>query len=285
MFHAALEAATSESVRTGQPPADDFLRGAIAKHIKEWEEDNQGLVNNAEVKDEMIIDSALVFYAIQAYVKHHVEDFNGKKKWLAMEKKFEVPYKGLVLFGYIDALYEEKKEINILETKTKGRINPDMVDLLHTDFQTFYYLHGVFLATGRFPKALIYNITKKYDGRIKVNESAEEFAGRFAADLKIRPEYYFQRIRTCIDRAEYEKWVKDNLDPLLKEFKDWREGKIPDYCNTTQCDGKYGSCDFLQICACNNYQNFIKKTKADKERDMARRKAKEGSDDSKITLK
>lgn len=275
LFHATLEAVTHESIRIKKAPDALFIDQAVAKALANWEVDNQGLVKNDEIKQEMLIDSALVAASMKQYVKHYPGDFDGSLTWVALEKRFEVSYMGLRLMGYIDSIYEKKKLHSILETKTRSRVNPDIVDILHTDFQTFYYLHGLKLATGIFPEALVYNIAMKFGSKIKVNESIADYAARFSVELAKEPEKYFKRIRTDISKKEYEKWVVENLNPLLKDFKDWREGRIPDYCNTTNCDGKYGSCDYLPICSTNNFTNFGRKTEEDRKKEAARRKLAE----------
>ncbi len=276
MFHDVLEYVTKYSIRNKRPPTRTTVSQAVMDHVSQWEIDNQKLLKNETIANEMRFDCKLVVEHVTAYIKYYPSDFNGSKKWIALEKKFEIDYKGLKLFGYLDAMYEERRDLYIFETKTKGRVSVDIVELMHTNFQTFYYLHAVFTRTGRYPKAIIYNIAKKFEGKPKVNETPEEFASRFAADLRKRPDFYFRRIRTGIDRAEYQRWVNENLNPLLQDFKSWKEGKSPDYCNTTSCEGGYGSCDYLQICACNNYQDFDQKSKEDKSADMSRRKSKEG---------
>jgi len=231
----------------------------VTKYLAEWEEENQGLVLSQDISQEMVQDSLLIVEQVKAYVQVYEDDFNGKKKWVSLEQRFEVPFEGLTLFGYIDAIYEQKKDLHVFETKTKGKLNVDTVDLLHTDFQTFYYLHGYYLMTGRFPKYTIYNVVMKFGGKVKVNETPVQFASRFAIDLQVRPEYYFQRFPTLLSKEEYLEWVEKNLKPLLRDYKSWREGNAPDYCNTTNCEGKYGSCDFLPICSRKDYQNFGRK--------------------------
>jgi hypothetical protein len=207
----------------------------------------------------MFIDSELINVCIKAYIRFHQEDFNGKRKWVSLEQKFEVPFEGVTLHGYIDAVYEQKKDLHVFETKTAGRVSTDMVDLLHTNFQTFYYLHGYFLLTGRFLKYTIYNVVRKFEGRPRQDETPIQFAARFEQDLKIRPDYYFQRFPTLISKDEYGDWVNHNLKPLLHDYKAWRDGGAPHYCNTTNCEGKYGSCDFLPICSRDSYEGFKQK--------------------------
>lgn len=259
MFHAILELVTLYSMKRNVVPRAEVVDKEMASYLKTWEEENQGLVQSKEILIEMEIDVALISVFIKAYIRHHISDFNGSKKWISLEHKFEIPYRGIVLHGYIDGIYEIGKDLFVFETKTKGRINRDIVDMLHIDFQTFYYLHAIHMATGRFPKALVYNVAKKFEGKLKVDETVAQFAKRFEVDINDRPEFYFKRIQTLISKADYNAWVTDELNPILAEYKLWREGKLPEYCNTTKCENNYGNCDFLQICSMNNYTNFGKK--------------------------
>jgi len=261
LFHAALEAATVAFNQTGKPPTFEAICKGVATYIKQWEEENPDLMKIKAVKEEMLYDIELVKVQMKHYVQHYVSDFDGSKKWVALEHKFEIPYNGIMLFGYIDSMYEEKKDIYILESKTRGRVSDDIVDLLHTDFQTFYYLHGVLLATGRFPKKLVYNIAVKFGGKVKIGETPAMFAARFETELKDEPSKYFRRIPTLITKEEYAAWVKNTLDPMLQDYKAWREGNAPSYCNTTNCEGKYGSCDYLPICALNDFSGYKKKSR------------------------
>lgn len=261
MTHAALEEATVYAMKHKSIPPAEVTQTAIQNFIRKWEEENQELVADEQIAEEMVIDAALVEVAVTQYVRFHSDDFLGGKKWIALEKKFEIPYRGVVLFGYIDAAYEKDNKVYIFETKTKGRISSDLVDLLHLDFQTFYYIHGFYKATGKFPKATVYNILRKFESKKRVTETPAEYAERFKADIVSRPEYYFVRVNTDIPRASYDTWVDSTLNPLLDDYRLWREGKAPGYMNTGNCEGKYGSCDFLAACSRGDMSCYGRRTK------------------------
>ena len=265
-FHAGLEAVTAESMRIKSPPSDEFIDLAMGKIFQNWKLDFEKSSEKPRkekdlqsIRETVQAEMFLIASSLKQYVKYYKSDFNGKKNWTSLEKKFEVAYKGITLLGYIDAVYEEKKRHHIFETKTRSKVSGDMVDILHLDFQTFFYIHGFYLATGIFPVGISYNVVKKFQCKIKVDESAQEYAKRYEIDIAARPDFYFTRINAEITKKEYIEWVKDNLDPLIDDYKDWRSGKGRHYCNTTNCDGKYGSCDFLPICSIGNYQGFKKK--------------------------
>lgn len=261
-YHAMIEEATKIAIKYKRPPTEKEIEKAIQQYVKKWEDDNQSLRLDKTISQEMMIDQALIKVSILAYINNYAKDFDGTLTWISLEHKFEIPYRGIMMYGYIDSVYTDKHGLRIMETKTKSRISQDIVDLLHLDLQTFYYAHAYFLATGKFPGGTVYNICRKYEGKIKVNESANDMAIRFAEDLAKRPEHYFQRIPTLISREEYDNWVEFTLNPLIDDYKGWRAGTSPDYCNPTQCEGRYGSCDFLPICSRGELIGFKKKDKS-----------------------
>jgi len=263
-FHKMLEETIRESIRIKKIPSEEFVDFTATQNYKAWQKENKKLPKENQL--EMFVDSKLIATQMKFYIKQYPSDFDGKKFWVATEKKFEVPYNGLKLNGYIDRVYMFKNKDFILETKTKSRTSQDIVDMLHLDFQTFFYIHGYYHSTGSFPAGTVYDIVQKFGSKQGVSEDVEEYCERFAEDLKKRPEFYYRRIQTLVSHKEYETWVETNLDPLLSDYLAWIEGEAPDYCNTTNCDGKYGSCEFLPICVMGDYARFSKKNFKDRGR-------------------
>ena len=268
-FHKILEETTKEAIRIKKIPSEKFIHFTVKENFKNWERENKKQQNFNTIQKEMALDVQMVGASMKAYIEQYPSDFDGSKIWIATEKRFEVLHRGLRLIGYIDRVYMFKNKDYILETKTKSRINQDIVDIMHLDFQTFFYIHGYFLTTGSFPAGTVYDIVRKFEGKMGVKEKPEEYIERFQEDLKKRPEWYFRRINTIISKKEYDEWVKNNLDPLLIDYHIWLKSASPDYCNTTNCDGKFGSCEFLPICAMNDYSRFGKK-KFDKDKQKSK---------------
>lgn len=242
-------------------PTEDMLLG-----IKSAIEDkyiNSVSVEDADTIYEVENDIAICYMLMCEYVKYHIDDFK-KRKWIGMESKFNVNHNGSRLLGYIDARFTVGKEHWIMETKTKSRISGNLVDMLQFDFQSFMYMHGCKLTYGILPKGVLYNIVRKPQIERKKTETIDQFTDRLKNDIKNRPEFYFIRYQVSIPKEEYENWVNNDLNMILNEYKSWEASNFSNiYRNTINCETKFGSCQYLPICAHDDYVLF-KNTKENK---------------------
>ena len=78
------------------------------------------------------------------------------------------------------------------------------------------------------------------------------------ADVKTRPEHYFQRIPITLEPKEMQV-AMDRVKYLLDRYMDWFTRTDKDVrClgfNSGACEGKYGTCAFLPCCANQDFSN------------------------------
>lgn len=182
IWHSCLEFCYRlESTAAGTPPTPENIADLRKALTKEYEA-NAGLAS-AEEMEETTSDIEVAITILQAYIVHYPADFK-KKQWIGIEEKFELPYKGKTLLGFLDGTYLlGKTETWLMETKTKGRIMESMVDMLHFDFQSLYYVHLYFLKHRVFPKGILYNIVRKPQLKRSAKEDLDQFCKRLATDI------------------------------------------------------------------------------------------------------
>jgi len=144
----------------------------------------------------------------------------------------------------------------LFETKTKSRLGEhgesNLVDILPHELQTNLYLGAMVGMYGRVPGGLVLNIIRRPNFKQKKNEGPVAFAKRVEADVKKRPEYYFIRIRMTIDKNDLQRMQNEHAQ-LVQDFVNWSQGKGFHYRNSGECENKYGTCEYLKICANGDY--------------------------------
>lgn len=249
IWHSFLEHLYSQKA-----PISEITLATIRRKIEDEYLANETLADS-EMIEQTEHDLAVCYILAKRYVLYYEKDFT-QRDWQLPESKVEVKYKNYKLLAYIDNLYKIRKELWILETKTKSKISESLMDTLHFDFQSFYYLHICYLKYKQFPKGVVYNIVRKPQIYRRKNESDREFLARLDADVASRPDWYFNRYEISIGFQDYKQWLKEDLDPLLKEYSNWNKKGSPSYKNTNMCEHKYGRCEFLPICSMGDYSQF-----------------------------
>lgn len=162
------------------------------------------------------------------YVEHWRE-MDQSFEYVAQEEKFEVPYtlpsgRVLKLRGRIDAAYREGDQIWILETKTKGDIDEELLTAtLQQDLQTMFYVLAFSLAHQVVPGGVLYNVIRRPGLRRRKEETLPDFLQRIGEDIDRRPEWYFMRWKTELEEGDLDKWIKRSLDPVLEQLCLWWE--------------------------------------------------------------
>ena len=245
-FHKGLEA-----FYNGQHP-EDFIPALV---LKMEAEAKKAVFITPEEEEDLLIQSAIVEGMLGAYAIHYAKD---RKRWkiIDVEFRFEVPITdGISYVGSLDMLIEEDGKYWIVENKTAGRLDKNYVDRLPLDTQITGYAIGARWAKKVPIAGVIYNVAKKPQLRIKVNESNEQFASRLKADYTSRPEFYFYREQLFRNTAAVNEYkaeiaelaadINDKLD-ILKEVGPVKA--LPHfYRNTDQCTIR-GACPYLAIC-------------------------------------
>ncbi len=198
---------------------------------------------------------------IPAYFINYHKDFG--LEWVYVESDFsfpvEVDSKTIIqVKGKYDGGYNTKKGFWVFESKFLSRWNQDIADFLPLDLQTCTYTGAAHYA--KHPLlGCRYNIVRKPQLKRKQSEGRKDFITRIREDITSRPEFYFERHDVEFSKAECEANIR-RITHLVRGFvKWWKDGdhKTRDLgFNSGACENKYGSCEFLPICASQDFSKF-----------------------------
>lgn len=201
---------------------------------------------------------------LNAYFKHYEADFNGRRVWEALEETFSVPFEyGVGLFlpvrGKVDARYRARnRRLWIMDTKTKGQISEGSLELrLLFDLQSMLYLWGTWKGTGELPAGMLYNVMRRPQLRKTTKESLAQFLVRVEKDIAKRPDFYFVRFETAFTRKDVEKWARE-FEFMVRYAVEWSLG-LHRFRVSGACENKYGTCEFLHLCATGQAGTHIRK--------------------------
>lgn len=221
------------------------LEGVNKEFLKE-----EGARLSPEGMENLESNMAVLQAILPHYFAFYKKDF-GVMKWTELEQRFSVPspIPGINLVGRIDGAYNERKELWLFESKTKGRIEEEnLTDSLSFDFQNNVYQYALRKKYGRVPSGILYNIIRRPGQRLKKDESLDAFSKRIEEEIKKDPKYYFIRFEIAIPKSETQRFEKELTD-VLKEFVAWCKGELATWRNTSACIQKFGPCRFLPKCA------------------------------------
>jgi hypothetical protein len=264
MAHNILEEVYTEA-REGRkhtPDATEIktrIDTVVRKLAKEY-----GQKADKDFYDKLEYNAALLEAVLPGYFKYwEKEDFN-KIKWVEAEKEFQFmlplePENGVAIKGKRDAMYEMANSYYLFETKTKAQIDENTIqELLAFDFQTDLYSLAVEKDYGKYPAGCRYNIIRRPGNKLGKTETLPAFIKRVSQEVLSRPEYYFIRYKIDISKKKMELFQRE-LVQIVKEFQDWQNKKLPTYKNTYSCISRYGSCQYLGICANGDYAGFYQR--------------------------
>jgi hypothetical protein len=188
-----------------------------------------------------------------------------KMDWMSLEHKFRTPIAGTHLIGRMDGNFRTvkgKKLLWLFETKSKSRIGDrgesNLSNILPHELQVNLYLGARVLRYKETPGGVVMNIIRRPGFKLKKNEGPQGFAARVAKDVQRRPEYYFIRMRMTVDKKDLERMRLEH-DALVKDYTQWARGKGYHYRNSGQCENKYGTCDYLLVCANQDYTGLYQR--------------------------
>ena len=125
------------------------------------------------------------------------------------------------LRGRIDGIIENCG-MWIKENKTKSQINIiHLQDTIHANIQVMFYALCSELKYGRPCKGVVYNVIRKPGQRQKIKESDANYIERISGEIEKDPEYYFHRLTVEFAPGQVDKWVRQELLPLLYRVYIW----------------------------------------------------------------
>lgn len=262
MFHSCVEQHYT-GIRDGNGKSPQELVADVTYDFEERER-HKGVPPSAEREQDMERMFALLEVMFPAYVKFHTGK-DKKKKWIALETDYRVFYtptryaSGQVcLRGKIDGVFKQAKETFGQDTKTKGRIDSMLIELLSLDLQMGFYDHGFYKITNKYPTGWIYDIVRRPEHKVSAKESMDKFRERLTADVAERPDHFFKRLSFTYTMEERDRHLLD-LDAALSDFVMWLRDELPTFHNSTSCKTPYGTCKYLPICANGDYSQFYQR--------------------------
>jgi hypothetical protein len=282
VVHAAFEH-TYRAVQSGAltaPPDADRVSATLQEIEAVWRRENP--FPSAETMDDFSLTMMMAEAILPAYFKYwKVDDFQNFE-WLSLEHEFKIPtivtlppaqvmtaagpkwqerQVSTFLRGKMDGLYKHKHKqgTRLLETKTKGRIDPGTLeDILTYQLQPNIYMHAAHKLYGVYPVATLLNVVRRPQIYRRKAETTAEFAARLVEDIKGRPDFYFIRMELNVDEQDFNRFEAE-FEDLLLDFVLWRIGEGPHYKNDNHCENKYGTCSMLPICGRKFYDgHFIR---------------------------
>jgi hypothetical protein len=236
-----------------KPPSNEWISIQIKRLEALWKEENP--LASKETLENLEMSLLLADNVMPYYFRYWQDDFK-KMKHTRIESTFKLPAPGTFLRGKMDGNFvmvdAPKSGSWLLETKTKSRLGDagetNLVDTLGYELQVNTYLVALNEIDGVTPAGVLYNIVRRPGLRPKVGESPVQFAERVTEDVKKRPDFYFIRFRMSVEKGEIrEQGVK--LHARIQEFMKWYRGESAHYNNSDHCENKYGTCEFIKICA------------------------------------
>lgn len=210
----------------------------------------------------------------RAYVRYYISDFTDKGlQWESLEELFKIPYtiqlpgeESVTIYvrGKRDGTFSVKdkmskrRRVYLFETKTKAIIDDGATfDKLSFELQCNLYLSTLRQKLGgETPGGVLYNLVRRSQLRLKKTETRQEYVERIAEDIAARPEHYFQRINVAITEKDLNEWEPTFLSMLTQIYR-WSRGEFH-YRNSAACNGRFGVCHFLTVCASGD-KSYLKK--------------------------
>jgi hypothetical protein len=216
---------------------------------------------------EMEENYAVARVVLRAYFRHWASDLK-QIKWLALEKKFEVPFSprerlgldvdDIPLRGKRDGDFLMGKKLWLFETKTKARIEEDnIIDTLSYDLQVCLYMLSMELEYHQVPEGCLYNIIRRPQLKQGKAETLRAFVDRIEKDIAARPEWYFVRYNVVILEEERQRWTYE-FNQMMWRLIMWTQG-MGHYRDKGACTGRMGTCEYIKVCGHQDFTQFLRR--------------------------
>jgi hypothetical protein len=226
-----------------------------------------GLTSGSE-HEQFMLDVDKLIAMLPAYYKNYRNDLTSGYEFVP-EAEFDYPIvstKSVVVRyrGKIDLLMRKGRNWYVMEHKTASRPDESYFARLRVDWQVYSYIWATKQITGKYPKEVIYDVTKKTQIRRKVKETRPEFIARVKEEYEshAQEKHYFLRYSIKPDKGQYKMWYDQIRQAAMRLVRKLRSDKPVWIMNTNQCVGKYGKCKFFSICmAGGNVSDMLYKLK------------------------
>ena len=182
------------------------------------------------------------FVLLNEYLDIYKSDFT-KKKFIDVEKVFDVYFNGVRLRGKFDGIFQAKDEsMWIIEHKTKSQINEDDILLkLSFDFQNQFYLLCAEKLYNKSFSGILYNVIRNPTHKQGARENRIDFQKRLRKEVIDKPEYFFKRFEIPYTKKQAITF-KEELTNKIESI----ERRIV-YKNQGACSSPF-RCSYLNAC-------------------------------------
>ncbi len=240
--------------KTNKRPGSKRVKSLLRKYEKTW------FVTHRLLSEKQRIEMNRIFAQAEIVLLKYFEYFNGEdfgryKIWIDCERYFRLAYRypdgaKTYIKGIFDGVFEKKKKLWLLETKTKGQI--DLVTIIETlkfDLQTMLYFYHLYKLKHQTPAGILYNIIRRPGHKFTQKDTEKSFIDRVAKDVNNpkNKSHYFMRPEMYMTLSEIKDWKRDQLDPIMQEVRLWIEGVSPHYIKPNALVTKWGRCDLYQL--------------------------------------
>lgn len=262
MYHDCLEK-IYRAIRAGKVKSVKELPALLGEIEREYLKEMPKDAKSREIVEDGLLR---IEPLMLAYFTHYVNDFS--IPWVTVEGRFTCDLAPKIkITGTMDGGFHNQKGLFcVFESKFRSRIDAENIaDVLALDLQLSFYTaaaraYGYKVGPRRF------NIVKKPAQRVKKGETKKAFSARVFAEIMENPRDYFFRFDSPISPREQQVSTY-RLTGLCSTYLAWwkslqarpQEPTILDHlANPGQCDGKYGPCEYLSLCAQGDLSLYVK---------------------------
>lgn len=188
---------------------------------------------------------------LNEYIKVYKGDFKNKR-FIAVEKVFDVPYNGVRLRGKFDGLYTAKDgSLWIIEHKTKSQINEDDLMLkLSFDFQNQFYIVCAGIHYKKPIAGILYNVIRNPAHKQGAKEGRVDFQKRLQKEVAENPDHFFKRFEVPYTKKQMTMFTEKELPAKIESI----ERRVV-YKNQGACSSPF-RCSFLNACGTGSMNGY-----------------------------
>lgn len=261
--HNALELVYGIFRKKGAFPNISGILIALDQVVRDFSRDKIGRWSAQQRQDFELIDVQLGALIPAYFMRWGSAD--AKKKWIALEGLFDIPFCGSRVRGRMDGVFIQNSKPWLFETKTKSVIDEsNLLDTLSLDLQLNLYLWALerlLYAKDKNtekPVGALYNILRRPRIEPRKGEALDDYGRRLSEDIASRPDFYFLRMEVAIDWRTVNEFGSE-FTKMVTAFLAWDAAKRPAYTYGMPCVAKYGLCRYVPICHGNNFNPFYRR--------------------------
>lgn len=214
---------------------------AVIKSLKGYQQRRCKTVSDPKERQELEQLLGVVQVTYPLY-NDHWEDFyrlrnagsrlDPTRRATHQEEKFDVAIavpgcpKRIHIRGKIDGIYRhpKTKRLWVLEHKTKGNIDEEGLQAsLSQDLQTMLYVVAVEEMMKEKVEGVLYNVVRRSQLKLRQGDTLRAYLDRIDEDITKRPDWYFMRWETELEKGDVEYWKDRSLMPNMIRLVRWWE--------------------------------------------------------------